>query len=271
VNPIDHAAAAANAPGGTAAASAPVSSDAARGEVVRLAQEFEALFLSQMLRDLKRSMVDEERESSEFDAMTDTINTELGRALSASGGIGLSAVLLKALDRIGPVIPAAGAPAVSAPAGPPVSAEVTSPFGWRRDPVTGAAGFHAGIDLGLAYGQDVRAAAAGRVTFAGDRGHYGTLVTVSHPDGRETRYAHLSELHVQVGDQLSAGQVLGKAGRSGRTTGPHLHFEVLENGRPVDPAGWGPAASGRPEASAKVPGRSADWGSGDVGLRGDRA
>ena len=105
------------------------------------------------------------------------------------------------------------------------------------DGTTGAAKFHQGIDVAQAYGQDVRAAAGGRVAFAGDQGSYGTTIVIEHPGGRQTRYAHLSATDVRPGDVVDPGQVIGKSGSSGRSTGPHLHFEVLDGGRPVDPAG----------------------------------
>jgi murein DD-endopeptidase MepM/ murein hydrolase activator NlpD len=114
---------------------------------------------------------------------------------------------------------------------------VSSHFGWRQDPFTGVPRFHQGIDVAQAYGQDVRAAAAGRVAFAGDQGSYGTTIIIEHPGGRQTRYAHLSATGVRPGDLVDPGQVIGKSGSSGRSTGPHLHYEVLAGGRPVDPAG----------------------------------
>jgi murein DD-endopeptidase MepM/ murein hydrolase activator NlpD len=116
----------------------------------------------------------------------------------------------------------------------PASA-VTSAYGWRQDPFTGEAKFHKGIDLRAAEGSDVAAAGAGRVTFAGVSGGYGTTVVVEHPNGLSTRYAHLSGIRVKVGDEIAAGQVIGLAGSTGRATAAHLHFEVLEDGVQVDP------------------------------------
>jgi murein DD-endopeptidase MepM/ murein hydrolase activator NlpD len=112
---------------------------------------------------------------------------------------------------------------------------VSSKFGWRQDPLTGQATFHHGVDIAVAYGHDVRAAADGVVSFAGVQNGYGNTVVIDHEGGRQTRYAHLSQELVRAGDVVSEGQVLGKSGNSGRTTGPHLHFEMLVNGRPVDP------------------------------------
>lgn len=118
----------------------------------------------------------------------------------------------------------------------PVSGAVTSAFGWRRDPFTGAAAFHRGIDLRAAYGEDVQAAGEGRVIFSGQHGGYGTTVLIEHGDGTRTRYAHLSVALVGQGDVVVPGQAIGRAGRSGRATGTHVHFEVIgANGQHVDP------------------------------------
>ena len=134
----------------------------------------------------------------------------------------------------------------------PVAGAVTSAFGWRQDPFTDKAKFHQGVDLRAAYGQEVHAAAAGRVVFSGEQGGYGTTVLVEHADGTRTRYAHLSARLVEKGEELSAGQTLGRAGRSGRATGTHLHFEVIApNGRRIAPEQWaGPVLAGRQAAAA---------------------
>ncbi|MFN8062152.1 MAG: peptidoglycan DD-metalloendopeptidase family protein [Vicinamibacterales bacterium] len=120
--------------------------------------------------------------------------------------------------------------------GMPGAGAVTSRYGWRSDPFDGQQRFHGGIDLRAVYGQDVAAAAPGRVTFAGERGGYGNLVIVEHPGGFETRYAHLSSVDVAVGQSVAAQEVVGRAGQTGRATAPHVHFEVLREGRRVDPA-----------------------------------
>jgi murein DD-endopeptidase MepM/ murein hydrolase activator NlpD len=121
----------------------------------------------------------------------------------------------------------------------PVAGAVTSAFGWRQDPFTRQMKFHQGVDLRAAYGQDVNSAAAGKVVFSGEQGGYGTTVIVEHADGMRTRYAHLSERLVKKGDQLAAGQPLGRAGHSGRAAGTHLHFEVMAaDGTRVHPEQW---------------------------------
>jgi murein DD-endopeptidase MepM/ murein hydrolase activator NlpD len=128
--------------------------------------------------------------------------------------------------------------------------KVTSAFGWRADPFSGSTRFHGGIDVRAAYGQEVNSAGAGRVVFSGDERGYGTTVIVEHADGVRTRYAHLSAALVQKGDAVAAGAVLGRAGQSGRATGPHLHFEVIANGVRVDPATLAPPEAGHTDAVA---------------------
>jgi murein DD-endopeptidase MepM/ murein hydrolase activator NlpD len=132
-----------------------------------------------------------------------------------------------------------------------LDAPVNSPFGWRTDPIDGHTRFHNGVDLRAAYGDEVPVVGAGTVTFAGEQGGYGLTVVVQHADGLETRYAHLSSIAVNQGDQVQAGQVIGRVGQSGRATGPHLHFEVTDHGERLDPEaleerfGYGAHGSGQ--------------------------
>ncbi|WP_288434634.1 M23 family metallopeptidase [uncultured Chryseobacterium sp.] len=95
--------------------------------------------------------------------------------------------------------------------------------------------FHKGLDIAVAYGSDVRAAAAGTIIFSGQKGGYGNCVIVSHGNGLATLYGHLSQLVAKVNDKVKVGQVIAKSGNSGRSTGPHLHYEVHKNNTPVNP------------------------------------
>lgn len=114
-------------------------------------------------------------------------------------------------------------------------ARLASPFGNRVDPFRKQAAFHSGVDFALPTGSDVFAAAGGRVRFAGKRGAYGNLVVIDHGNQIVTRYAHLSRMDVRSGDVVTPEQRVGAVGSTGRSTGPHLHFEVLHKGRFVDP------------------------------------
>lgn len=113
---------------------------------------------------------------------------------------------------------------------PVAGATVTSPFGPR------GSGFHAGIDLAVPDGTTVHAAKAGRVLTAGVQSGYGNLVVLDNGGGMVTKYAHLSTIGVTVGQDVAAGATLGLSGHTGDATGPHLHFEVLNNGVPVNPS-----------------------------------
>ncbi|CAI8910017.1 peptidoglycan DD-metalloendopeptidase family protein [Chryseobacterium sp. IT-36CA2] len=95
--------------------------------------------------------------------------------------------------------------------------------------------FHKGLDIAVAYGSDVRAAAAGTIIFSGQKGGYGNCVIVSHGNGLATLYGHLSQLVAKVNEKVKVGQVIAKSGNSGRSTGPHLHYEVHKNNTPVNP------------------------------------
>ncbi len=95
--------------------------------------------------------------------------------------------------------------------------------------------FHKGLDIAVAYGTDVKAAAAGTVLFSGTKGGYGNCVIISHGNGLATLYGHLSQLVVKTNETVKVGQVIAKSGNSGRSTGPHLHYEVHKNNTPVNP------------------------------------
>lgn len=114
-------------------------------------------------------------------------------------------------------------------------ASVASPFGYRRDPFLGLPALHTGVDLMQAYGAEILATGAGRVSHAGAMGGYGDMVEIDHGAGLTTRYAHMSEILVKEGQTVAAGEVLGRLGSTGRSTGPHLHYEVRIDGEPVDP------------------------------------
>lgn len=125
------------------------------------------------------------------------------------------------------------------PGGRPVSSGyISSRFGQRTDPFTGRRAFHQGIDFAGREGSEVLAVASGVVIWSGERYGYGQLVEINHGNGYVTRYAHNSNNLVSVGDTVKRGQVIARLGDTGRATGPNLHFEVLRNGRPVDPMSY---------------------------------
>jgi len=117
----------------------------------------------------------------------------------------------------------------------PVQGHLTSGFGERFHPILGYERFHAGVDLGAAAGTPIVAAADGRVVSAGWAGGYGRAVAILHGGGIETKYGHMSRIAAYAGESVRRGDVIGYVGSSGLSTGPHLHFEVMKNGRPVNP------------------------------------
>lgn len=117
----------------------------------------------------------------------------------------------------------------------PVEGRISSNFGTRFHPVDRKTKFHGGMDIAVPKGTPIGAAANGEVVFAGWKGGYGKLVIIRHPDGRESRYGHLDKINVEAGDTVFAGQNIAASGSTGKSTGPHLHFEIRENGQAVDP------------------------------------
>lgn len=140
--------------------------------------------------------------------------------------LGLSLTRLAALEST-----LAGVPQIK----PTDAPAANSSYGLRRDPFTGRAAMHKGLDFPGAMGAPIYATARGKVTFVGRRGGYGNVVEISHGQGLLTRYAHMSRFEAQVGDRVEAGAVIGAIGSTGRSTGPHLHFEVRVNGTAVNP------------------------------------
>lgn len=222
--------------------------DDSRRQVATVAAQFEAILVGNLLQQLRASIFETGTEGARTSSapLADTLFAELALALCRAGGVGvaeaLAAPLGRQIDRATPhpsPVGAAGVPAEQAASRVPFAwlpGRVSSPYGWRRDPLDDATRFHRGIDIALSYGQTVPAPRSGIVTFAGNSGALGQTVVVDHGGGITTRYSHLSGIDVQVGQTIEAGRILGRVGASGRATGPHLHFEVLDNGTPVNPA-----------------------------------
>jgi murein DD-endopeptidase MepM/ murein hydrolase activator NlpD len=123
---------------------------------------------------------------------------------------------------------------------PTDATEITSPYGWRTHPIFGTSRYHSGIDIGADYGDSVRAADSGVVIYADWMGGYGKAVIVDHGNGISSLYAHNSELLVGEGQRVRKGEVISRVGSTGYSTGPHLHFEVRQNGSPVSPMDYLP-------------------------------
>lgn len=162
-------------------------------------------------------------------AIYDTESSKIGK-LSAGRPAGLSGSDL--------TLGGAGLAASSPSRAPVGSKRLTSGFGPRVHPILGGLRGHSGVDLAAATGTPVRATADGVVSRAGWAGGYGLLVAIRHPSGVVTRYGHMSRLAVAPGAVVRKSDVIGYVGSTGRSTGPHLHYEVLVNGRAVDPMSY---------------------------------
>lgn len=128
----------------------------------------------------------------------------------------------------------------------PVHGQISSAFGLRKDPFSRQLRFHKGLDLAAPEGMAVVAALPGKVIAAGYESGYGNAVSIQHAGGIQTKYGHLASINVKVGDAIGAQDTLGAVGKTGHSTGPHLHFEVIRMGKPVDPTLSYNAAGFRP-------------------------
>jgi murein DD-endopeptidase MepM/ murein hydrolase activator NlpD len=232
-----------------ARANAPVgpAMDAHTANAAKAAEGFEAMLVGFLTKEMHTSKdLFGEGPGAMFG---DIFDQKLGDLIAAGPGLGLKDEILRALNGHGtPEAPLARrASPPPAPRGlAPSIARITSHFGFRDDPIDGTRKKHDGVDIGLPIGSPVHAVKDGVVRVAGGHGGYGNVVIVDHGDGFETRYAHCSELDVTPGMKVKAGQVIGRVGNTGRSTGPHLHLEARKDGVAVDPASWADAAvSGR--------------------------
>jgi murein DD-endopeptidase MepM/ murein hydrolase activator NlpD len=173
--------------------------------------------------------------SAQLMAMSGSAPLAIGRAADLEGRPLVLVVKPGARSRLGGGIASVGN-AKQDLLQPVANRRVTSGYGARWDPLGAGWRTHSGIDLAAAYGSPVVASGNGTVAVAGWQGGYGLLVQLDHGGGLETRYGHLSRLSVQPGQQVRKGEVVGFVGSTGRSTGPHLHYEIRENGRAIDPA-----------------------------------
>ncbi|HMO17879.1 MAG TPA: M23 family metallopeptidase [Oligoflexia bacterium] len=146
-----------------------------------------------------------------------------------SEDIAVKGVHIAAMDRLERLIS-------RTPIGAPVLGRLTSRYGKRSSPfLSHGRDFHTGLDIAVDEATPIFASADGKITLAESKGAYGKTVIIEHPSGLETLYAHLSRINVKSGDHVCRGQQIGMVGTTGRSTGPHLHYEVRENGIPIDP------------------------------------
>lgn len=209
--------------------------------------DFEAIFINQMLKSMRSTIVKSGliNESNSEKIYTSLIDAELSRVLAEDAGIGLYKVLASQLgegdDETGDV----KAPPVTSGLRErleeignlrfPTVGSVSSGFGMRKDPLNGGMMFHHGIDIAARAGELVFSVSDGEVIFSGKKEGYGNVVEVRHSNGYVTLYGHNSENVVKSGDSVRSGEPIARVGSSGRSIGPHLHFEVLRDGVRLDP------------------------------------
>ncbi len=216
-------------------------------KIKRIAVQFEEMMLETLL---KSAFKEEKSESAMGGAgtMMGMRNMLWAQHISNNGGLGYQDVIERQLlEKYGNQKPEtlAKQPEVQADiaikkfavtkAYTPVEGRISSEFGWRKDPFNNRQKFHAGVDFAVPMNTPVKSVMDGEVIFSGWQKGYGNIVTVKHADGYTSRYGHNSELTVKAGDKIKAGTVIAKSGSTGRSTGPHLHFEMRKDNRPVDP------------------------------------
>jgi murein DD-endopeptidase MepM/ murein hydrolase activator NlpD len=213
----------------------------------KAASEFESLFVSYLLKVMRETIDESTAEGSGFGRQiyTELFDQEVARGMAQRGVLGIGDMVVHRLESAKsaePDTPASSSIQPSAGAGEdipdfqlPVHAPVSSAFGMRRDPFTHQMKAHKGIDIAAPEGTAVQAALGGEVVSARYEYGYGNTVVLRHAGGMETRYAHLGSISVREGEQVASQTVLGSVGSTGRSTGPHLHFEVIDNGRQINP------------------------------------
>lgn len=193
------------------------------------AEQFEVLFIKQVLSQMPMAGL----ENTQAGTFMSMFQEALAEKIVAGGGLGLADQLEHAFEGSSAERPAPARPKRHEPE--PHEARISSGFGERRDPIDGTHKRHSGVDIAAPEGSAIRAAMSGTVRFAGESKGYGNLVIVEHADGLETRYAHCDSIDVHAGDSVASGQVIATVGATGRATGPHLHFEVRQDGIATDP------------------------------------
>jgi len=224
----------------------------------KAAQEFASLFFLEVLKAMRATSLQDqtaETDTLSRDIYGSMMDTEVSRLMAKQDAGGLTKVVEKALDRFSPQGGSRSGSSTSSdlekkemladkmnPPSPdivagrmPVDGKVSSNFGMRHDPIDGLKKFHEGIDIAARSGTPVTAVDGGIVTFSGRKDGYGNLVEILHGSGFVTRYAHNANNLVSVGEEVKPGQKIAFVGNLGRSTGPHLHFEVRRDGKPIDP------------------------------------
>jgi len=196
-----------------------------------VAAKVQSMFTEIMLKAMEDTVDAEDGlfgNSASSDIYRGMLNDQLSGAMSAQMKTPLQDELDTALSKhsSGAASPKTGPDQREPLTDLPVSGIISSPEGWRRDPINGQTRYHAGTDIAAPAGTAIRAVAEGRVTESGPKGSYGNAVVIQTEDGRKMLYAHNKKNFVQTGDWVSRGEEIAEVGSTGRATGPHVHFEV---------------------------------------------
>jgi murein DD-endopeptidase MepM/ murein hydrolase activator NlpD len=211
-------------------------------------KEFESVFTYELLKSMRRTVekCDLFHGGQGEEMYESLLDQELSKTMAGVGARSLANILYLQLKKEGGAKIMEGSESMEPtqlerPAAPLNAAQggtVSSSFGWRKDPFSGENRFHYGVDFAASEGTPVRAPMPGKVLLAGYRQGYGNLVLLDHGQGLTTLYAHNREITVSEGDWVQQGAPLAKVGSTGRSTGPHLHFEVRQDGRQLDPVAF---------------------------------
>lgn len=218
----------------TAAATTAVEPSTA-GDAKKVAHDFEQFFMGYLMKTMQKSS--SSSQSFEGGVYQDMFTEQIADQAAQSTPLGLGAMIEKALTQGG----SAAATAPPSHTATDEAGKVTSGYGMRLHPISGEMQFHHGMDLAAPEGTPVSAASAGKVTFSGTKSGFGEVVevtTAATGSAATQIYAHLSQRAVSIGQTIAAGDKVGEVGQTGAATGPHLHFEVREGGRSVDPHAW---------------------------------
>ena len=203
-------------------------------------KQFESVFTYEMLKSMRNSIpkCDLFSGGQAEEIYQSMLDQELSKNMAGKGSNSIANILYQQLKHIDDKMNGNISPGKTNDSSLPVwplEARVSSSFGWRKDPFTGNRKFHEGIDLAAEEGTDVKAIMAGRVQITDDQKGYGKVVVLDHGHGFTTLYAHNKDINVKTGDWVTKGATIAKVGSTGRSTGPHLHFEVRKDGKNLDP------------------------------------
>jgi peptidoglycan hydrolase FlgJ len=246
-------------------ASKSISAGNQKSELKNVAEQFEAIFITQLLKVMRETIEESGLTDGGYGktVYTELFDQEIASSMARQGTLGIGDILYKSMEKridanqpedaskinqdstvkpsnskpssvVGPEIKSAS-PEDIPDIQLPIRAPISSFFGLRKDPFSSQTKFHRGIDLAAPEGMTVVAALPGKVVSAGYETGYGNTVLIEHDGGIKTRYGHLGSLNVRQGDLVTSANSLGTVGSTGHSTGPHLHFEVIRMGKPVDP------------------------------------